>query len=467
MRSPKSNLRTIWITRRGRKTSKIRDVIFGPSLLAAGTGFFLSFHSVPSVIKFTTMMKQILLFFASIILLLLCFPTQGQGQWILSDDSIGAVACFNVGNQNLCVGTETGSVYRVANSKGNWVATPIYSNSGGYTIAAFAGIGTCLFAGIATPSEIGTVVRSTDNGADWSEALPLGNEDPVLTFAITGADLYAGQSEGGGISLSTDSGVAWKSLDSGLTNLSVQALALNDFELLAGTQDGIFLTTNDGANWQKSDAGLTNMDVLTIASAGSTLFAGTNGAGIFVSIDNGTSWSAANNGLTNSTVNALATNGTTIFAGTDDGVFISTNNGTIWMDVASNMANPHIIALKVYDSSLFAGTLNPGLWSIPLSEIKGTNIVAMGSRSIESLVQAFPNPFLDKTTITISPSEDGVATITIVNLLGQQVAQLFDGELTAGPHSLTWDASNAEPGSYWCIARMGDRTEQIALSVKR
>ncbi len=42
----------------------------------------------------------------------------------------------------------------------------------------------------------------------------------------------------------------------------------------------------------------------------------------------------------------------------------------------------------------------------------------------------------------------GVARVTVVNLLGEEVARLFEGELAAGEHSFTWDASGAAPGVY-------------------
>lgn len=64
-------------------------------------------------------------------------------------------------------------------------------------------------------------------------------------------------------------------------------------------------------------------------------------------------------------------------------------------------------------------------------------------------------------------AERGPAQITIVNPLGQQVAQLFDGELDAGEHSFEWNASGAEAGTYFCITRANGRTEQTAMVLAR
>jgi hypothetical protein len=66
-----------------------------------------------------------------------------------------------------------------------------------------------------------------------------------------------------------------------------------------------------------------------------------------------------------------------------------------------------------------------------------------------------------------SHSSVGYADVSVVNLLGAPVAHLFSGELDTGEHEFAWDASTLSPGSYWCVVRMGDNVERIALSVQR
>ena len=57
--------------------------------------------------------------------------------------------------------------------------------------------------------------------------------------------------------------------------------------------------------------------------------------------------------------------------------------------------------------------------------------------------------------------------LSIVNILGAPVAHLLSGELDAGEHDFAWDVQGMAPGSYWCVVRMGDSVERIALSVER
>ncbi|MFQ5866145.1 MAG: carboxypeptidase regulatory-like domain-containing protein [bacterium] len=54
----------------------------------------------------------------------------------------------------------------------------------------------------------------------------------------------------------------------------------------------------------------------------------------------------------------------------------------------------------------------------------------------------YPNPFNPETRISFGLPEEMRVQLRIFNLLGQEIAQLFDGVLGAGVHHLTWDGRN-------------------------
>ena len=62
----------------------------------------------------------------------------------------------------------------------------------------------------------------------------------------------------------------------------------------------------------------------------------------------------------------------------------------------------------------------------------------------------YPNPFNPLTRIAFDSPIEGRVTLTIYDMLGREVARLFDGEITAGSHSYSWDASNVSSGMYFC-----------------
>jgi hypothetical protein len=70
--------------------------------------------------------------------------------------------------------------------------------------------------------------------------------------------------------------------------------------------------------------------------------------------------------------------------------------------------------------------------------------------------------------ISFTPDASGYAEVSIVNLLGVEVARLFAGELGAGEHTFTWDASaGATTGIYECLIRMNGRVEKMPVMLLR
>jgi hypothetical protein len=184
----------------------------------------------------------------------------------------------------------------------------------------------------------------------------------VSALVANGTNLFAGAS-GAGVFLSTDDGVSWTAVNTGLTDNRISALAVSGANLFAGTWGGIFLSTNDGASWTAVNAGLTDKGVNCFAVSGVKLFAGT-GSGVFLSTDNGSSWTAANTGATSS-VNSLAVYGANLFAANLIGVFRSTNDGSSWTNVSSGLPGSSGLALAVNSAppgNLFASMFMGGVY---------------------------------------------------------------------------------------------------------
>lgn len=67
-----------------------------------------------------------------------------------------------------------------------------------------------------------------------------------------------------------------------------------------------------------------------------------------------------------------------------------------------------------------------------------------------SLHQNYPNPFNPTTRVAFDLPEAGLATLKVYDILGQEVAQLVANEaLSAGSHSIVFDASNYGSGVYF------------------
>jgi hypothetical protein len=76
------------------------------------------------------------------------------------------------------------------------------------------------------------------------------------------------------------------------------------------------------------------------------------------------------------------------------------------------------------------------------------------------LAQNYPNPFNPATTIEFAVPQNGRATIEVYNVLGQEVATVFDGDAEAGKILIArFDPSNLPSGLYFYTLRTAGKAE--------
>jgi len=66
-----------------------------------------------------------------------------------------------------------------------------------------------------------------------------------------------------------------------------------------------------------------------------------------------------------------------------------------------------------------------------------------------ALSQNYPNPFNPTTTIRFSVPMSGNYSLRVYNLLGQEIATLLNGPVSAGIHFVNFDASRLSSGIYF------------------
>ncbi|MEE8405339.1 MAG: T9SS type A sorting domain-containing protein [candidate division Zixibacteria bacterium] len=69
--------------------------------------------------------------------------------------------------------------------------------------------------------------------------------------------------------------------------------------------------------------------------------------------------------------------------------------------------------------------------------------------TVFALDQNYPNPFNPSTDISFALPTAGRVSLIIYNVLGQEVETLVDGNLDAGNHTVTWEASSYSSGVYF------------------
>ncbi|HXG00003.1 MAG TPA: choice-of-anchor J domain-containing protein [Bacteroidota bacterium] len=81
------------------------------------------------------------------------------------------------------------------------------------------------------------------------------------------------------------------------------------------------------------------------------------------------------------------------------------------------------------------------------------------------LSQNYPNPFNPSTSIRFKLKEAGHTTLTVYNVIGERVATVFDGGLTAGTYTVQFDASHLSSGVYYYRLSSGSFVAARAMIV--
>ncbi len=82
-----------------------------------------------------------------------------------------------------------------------------------------------------------------------------------------------------------------------------------------------------------------------------------------------------------------------------------------------------------------------------------------------SAIESYPNPFNSQATIKFNLSASDAVKIDIYDLLGRKVETLVDRNLSAGNHSITWDAGNVATGIYFARLQTTNKFESIKLTL--
>ncbi len=256
---------------------------------------------------------------------------------------------------SIVAGTYGYGVYISDDSAATW--RPINSDAipaeDGYVVSGFASANGQLMAIVDALDDDGyvdysDVYRTSNNGESW------GAEDLDSLYKYTGYyQAYSVVIANDVLYLGTNSGVARRRFVDGaswtmprdpstvgFTEPTVEALTTNGSTLYAGTLAGVFRSSNQGVTWQPVNTGLTATRVYALGQSRGTILAGTEGSGVFRSSDNGASWQVANNGLRGVYIGAFATQSDAVYTCTyldrtaesnaNNGVYRSLDNGLTW-----------------------------------------------------------------------------------------------------------------------------------------
>ncbi|MCF6271376.1 MAG: T9SS type A sorting domain-containing protein [Melioribacteraceae bacterium] len=149
---------------------------------------------------------------------------------------------------------------------------------------------------------------------------------------------------------------------------------------------------------------------------------------------------------------------------------ITSNSGSINNFVCDLEPNENYIVKLNENFSQSVSTSDDGTLFFVLNDLSGNSTIGIeknttgvenGSNIITEfkLFQNYPNPFNPSTKINWQLPVSSFTTIKIYNVLGKEVATIFDREQPAGKYNLTFNGSNLSSGIYFYTISAGDYFE--------
>ncbi|RPI75168.1 MAG: T9SS C-terminal target domain-containing protein, partial [Ignavibacteriales bacterium] len=168
-----------------------------------------------------------------------------------------------------------------------------------------------------------------------------------------------------------------------------------------------------------------------------------------------------------------------LFAGGEDRIFFyrndGNNNNPVWVFVTDIYLNttfggyvfPFFTDIdNDTDSDLFIGNIKGGVYYYENTTVTGINFEDNQPESFN--LESFPNPFNGSANIIINMEKTEEVTISIYNILGEEVRQLFSGVLQLGKNKFSWDGkgsrkNNLSSGNYFVVAQTFNNFKAIKL----
>jgi hypothetical protein len=210
--------------------------------------------------------------------------------------------------------------------------------------------------------------KSTDSGNTWALTGSIGQccSYDVVADPVTATTVYAFyQNYGLGVVKSTDGGVTWNPINTGLPSLTVQSMVAAGSSLYVALQsNGVYKSTNQGGTWTAVNSGLPgSFSPNTIVASGSSVLYVSDSSNIYQTSNGGTSWALIPTPVPNGSVATIGVspqNTQVLYAASlfTPVVYQSTDGGTTWNPSSSGLGNatPSQLVFSQTSGQVFALT---------------------------------------------------------------------------------------------------------------
>lgn len=395
--------------------------------------------------------------------LIIFYSLQLNAQWIQSNgpyynNLLISPSAITFNGSDIFTGTiQAGSIFKTSDNGGNWTLT----NTG--VTSSYINTLVCSNGVLLAGTDYG-IFRSTNNGYEWYPSNIGLTRLFVTTLTANENNIFAGTSNG--IYLSADNGINWNPINSDMYEVQITGiLNIGDSLFAATLSDGVYISTDLGYSWFISNSGLNDPNLMGLTRVGENIFVASRYVGVFKSTDKGLNWSVSNNGLPSELYPRIIISfDSLLFLGAGSGVFMSDDQALNWINITPGLANTVAEVLGANNDTLYVGPYQGGVWKRSI-----TNILTDVKKNFNevpdkfSLYQNYPNPFNPSTKISWQSPVSSWQTLTIYDVLGNEVATLVDEFRNAGSYEIEFSPSSfkhhTSSGVYFYRLQAGEYVE--------
>ncbi len=195
---------------------------------------------------------------------------------------------------------------------------------------------------------LGILIFSTISTAQWERT---NGPEGISCYGVnTIGDTVYSCTATDGIYASTDDGVNWFPLNSGIEYAYTTRIVSHNGILITGTDNGVYRSTNHGQTWIPS-ANFNDVYVLDMVTLDQYIFIGTISNGVLRSSDDGVTWE--DGGFYHNYCTGLCTTGNKLIATGSNYTMYTTDYGATWYDVTVGVGTK--FSLYSRDNLVFVG----------------------------------------------------------------------------------------------------------------
>ncbi len=186
-----------------------------------------------------------------------------------------------------------------------------------------------------------------------------------------------------------------------------------------------------------------NVDVLDVVSIVEYILGGridNNATRAYLNIDNGSVTLDAD-GFVGAVQMTLIHN---------DNFSIELTNKAMVADYNTNDNNTTLVIVAPESEELFSASGNFIIDNIVV--VNSNEKISAEIPSGLNFSKAYPNPFNPLTKVNIYAHSNHFVNVSVYNIMGKKVSTLYNDNMSAGNHTITWDASNMASGIYFINA---------------